>query len=163
MNDIEQEVVIKITDEKDLYNSFSPEKEFSEDVVSYIGKRIDRQRNNRGLLVKVLSEKPINEKDFETALQNLIINEKERVARLKQIMFYKQLWMFSVGTFFIAISLFLQSHISVLPYTILSTIGAFAMWEAAAIWIIEKPKLKIRKKLIDKYTLGYKIEFELSE
>ena len=57
-----------------------------------------------------------------------------------------------------ALSLLVQSQVNTLTYTILSTIGAFAMWVAAAIWIVENPKRRVRRHIFDKLKQDVDVE-----
>ena len=62
----------------------------------------------------------------------------------------EQLWMFAIGVLFIAVSLILEKRIPVVWFTVLSTIGAFSIWEAASIWIVRNPALRLNRKMVSK-------------
>ena len=87
----------------------------------------------------------------------LSLNREKKDNRIKQA------WMFSIGVLFIALSVAIQSSVSMVVYTVLSTIGAFSMWEAAAIWIVENPEIRIKKRLIRKITNNIQFIFTTKE
>jgi hypothetical protein len=53
----------------------------------------------------------------------------------------------------------LQPTVGVVWFTVLSTIGAFSMWEAASIWIIQNPKLRMRKRAISRLKERFTLSF----
>ena len=71
--------------------------------------------------------------------------------------------MFAVGVCFIAVSLALESKVGVVWFTVLSTIGAFSMWEAASIWIIQNPRLRLRKRIVGKLKDNISISVESAQ
>lgn len=60
----------------------------------------------------------------------------------------KQFWMFGIGVLFIAFGLYTSDKLPALIGEIISTIGAFAMWETASIWIVENPENRIKQRWI---------------
>ena len=71
----------------------------------------------------------------------------------------QQLWMFIVGFVFIGLSLMIDETSNAVLFTVLSTIGAFSMWEAASIFIIQNPKLRRRKFILKKLSHDIIINF----
>jgi len=71
--------------------------------------------------------------------------------------------MFGLGVLFITISLALQPVVNVVWFTVLSTIGAFSMWEAASIWIVQNPKLSMRKRIVARLSKQLTYRFSTSE
>ncbi len=84
---------------------------------------------------------------MKQAFHQWICDEDEGIKREFHKNNVQQAWMFGVGVLFIAVSLLLDGKVGMVWYTVLSTIGAFSMWEAAGIWIIHNPKLRMRKKI----------------
>ena len=151
---------IYIEKEDGLYNHFSPEKELSEDVIAYIQKKAYTKNALQPLLIQVISAEKIDEAAFYAAIGRWLAEEDAVIEKERRSSKVKQAWMFSAGTFFIALSLLLEAIIPALPFTILSTIGAFAMWEAAAVWIIKYPQLRMRKRMIKKLSSELSFEFQ---
>ena len=73
----------------------------------------------------------------------------------------KQLWLFLVGIAFIGFWLLLAANIESIAVEVLSIIGSFAIWEAANIWIVEAPKMRIHKRLLERLK-NTRIEFDAS-
>ena len=67
--------------------------------------------------------------------------------------------MFGIGVLFIGVGLLLADRLPALTGEIISTIGAFSMWEAAGIWIVENPGNRIKQRWIE---LLLKTEFKYS-
>ena len=152
-------VTLCIKDEDALYLPFSPEKEFSSDVTDYLTSMLGDRSRGQKVALRVVSPSPIDEDAFRAALNRWAMADTDRLKREQKANFVKQIWMFGVGVAFIAASLVLESVIPVLPYMILSTIGAFAMWEAASIWIIQGPQLRLRRRVIERVTSDMELEF----
>ena len=45
----------------------------------------------------------------------------------------------------------------------LSAIGGFAMWDAAAVWISENPLLKMKEKMLQQLSDDYELRIEVDE
>ena len=56
--------------------------------------------------------------------------------------------MFGIGVLFIAFGLYASDMLPALTGEIISMIGAFSMWEAASIWIVENPENRIKQRWI---------------
>ena len=68
-----------------------------------------------------------------------------------------------MGLSFVTINLSLQDRIPIVWYAVLSTIGAFSIWEASSFWIVKNPKIGIRKKTLEKLRSHTEITFEYKE
>ena len=152
-------VTLCVKDEDALYLPFSPAKEFNSDVTDYLISRLGERNRGQKVVLRIISSRMIDEDTFRAALKRWASADTDRLKREQKANFMKQIWMFGMGVAFIAASLVLESVIPVLPYTILSTIGAFAMWEAASIWIIQGPKLRIRRLLNVRLKNDVELEF----
>lgn len=91
----------------------------------------------------------IDTEQLKKAFEKYIDSLKAQLVREKKANTIKQLWMFSIGVVFIAGGLFFADRLPALTGEIISTIGAFSMWEAAGIWIVENPKIRLRKRYIE--------------
>ena len=154
-----QEIILLVDNEKDLYTPFSPEYEFSDQVIAYITSKMEGM-HSQNLVLKVVSEVPVNEEHFRAAVRSWIEAGEAQLERERKRNIIKQAWMFGAGAAFIAISLLLEKSIPVLPYTILSTIGAFSIWEASSVWIIQRPKNRLKKRMISRLKRDGSVEFE---
>ena len=128
------EIRIKIHDEADLYEPFDPDGSLlSEDVVSYFSRRFQERAVGEAASLRIISDVPVNEERLE---QN---------AREQRKYSLKQLYLVLIGLAFIALWLVLARTTEGIGSEVLSIIGSFAVWEAANIWIVEKPALRLSK------------------
>ena len=145
------EINIRIRDEKELYNPFDKTNgTLSQDVVDYISDRIKDRKIGEAIFICIESEQDIDTEVMKKAFTGYIDLLKAQLVREKRTNMIKQLWMFCIGTLFIAAGLFFADRLPALTGEIISTIGAFSMWEAAGVWIVENPKTRLKKRYIDK-------------
>ena len=154
------EIKVKIDRESDLYEPLNPEKELNQDITAYMERQIADRNIGEKVLIHIISQESVNEQDVSKAFWDWIHGIEDSFQKQRKTNWVKQAWMFIVGVAFIAAGLFLQSHVNIVVYTVVSTIGAFAMWEAAAIWIVEGPSNKIRKRVLKNITKGVEFQFE---
>ncbi len=146
-----QTVKLHVANEADLYNPFSPDVDLiSDDVKSYLFDRLREQSIKDEVELQIVSPHAIDEERIALAIHDWTESERNGIKVSYRRNMVQQFWMFGIGVAFIALSLMLQSRINVVWFTVLSTIGAFSMWEAASIWIVQNPKLRMKRKLIDK-------------
>ena len=141
-------IKIKVDEEKDLYNSFDADDVLlSEDVKSYITGRLVGRKLGDHVEIMIVSSNPIDKDRLRKAFHTWNTEEEQDIKREYRRNILQQFWMFVVGVVFIALSLFFEDKVGMVWYTVLSTIGAFSMWEAASILIIQNPRLRMRKKI----------------
>ncbi len=141
-------IKLRIEKEEDLYNGFDPEDDLlSEDVKNYIIGQLSDRTLGDAVEIRVMSSETIDKARIERAFQRWISDGERTVKKEYQKNLFQQLWMFGIGVLFIVLSLAFENKVGAVWYTVLSTIGAFSMWEAAGIWIIQNPKLRMRKKM----------------
>ena len=151
-------VKLQIENESDLYNSFDPDEiTFTEEVRSYILRQLDKADVDREISFQVLCSRPVSEEKLKKAVDAWIREAKEDLHEKNRENMIHQLWMFGIGVLFLYLSIVLQEKVSVVWFTVLSTIGSLAIWEAASIWIIENPKSLKEKKNIEKLEKNVKI------
>lgn len=151
-------IKLHIEKENDLYNSFNPDEDLiSEDVKSYMLDQIRDKAIGDDVQLQIISPEEIDEERISRAVHNWAEKDKKVIKADFRKNVVQQIWMFGIGVVFIALSLMLESRVGVVWFTVLSTIGAFSMWEAASIWIVQNPKLRIRKRIIGKLERGIKI------
>ena len=158
-----QDIALNVTNEEQLYNSFDPQRNLlNEEVKSYLLGEVQIEGRMDGINLEVRSTTPIDEERFKSSIRRWIEEEEQsiRVTRRRNVI--QQAWMFGSGVLFIALSLLLQPVVNVVWFTVLSTIGAFSMWEAASIWIVQNPKLRLRKHAVKRLDSELALRFSMS-
>ena len=144
------EIRIHVNDESELYNSFDESKTtLNESLLSYLQDRyVEKEFGKRAVLI--FSGAKIDESILMAALQRHVEAELDRIKRKKKFNFLKQLRLFLIGLVFVSAGLILGNYLNSIPVEILSIIGTFAIWEAANIWIVENPAIRLQKRLNEK-------------
>ena len=159
-----QSITLNVTDEERLYNSFDPQRDLlCDEVKTYLMSNVQIEGRKDGVSLEVRSAAPIDEERFAAAIHRWAEDEEASIKAAHRKNAVQQLWMFGVGVLFIALSLMLQPMLNVVWFTVLSTIGAFSMWEAAGIWIVENPKLRMRKHAAARFKSQLSLSFSTSE
>lgn len=157
----EYKINIVIREEENAYNPFDPSGEtISDDVKSYLQEKFRDRSIGDKIKLHIISEEQIDEEKFKKALHLWIEKEAQRNRKERQLNNIQMLRMLIIGAVFIAVSIALEIKVGVIWYTILSTIGAFSMWEAASYWLVKNPKLKHDKLVIRKLSDEVDIYFE---
>lgn len=125
---------LKINDEKELYNSFDPAGDMlSEDVKKYFHDWMQERTIGESIEILLESDKPVNKERLGCTISKWAKEEQNQIKSEFRKNLLMQLWMFGIGVVFIALSLLLETKVGVIWFTVLSTVGAFSMWEAASI------------------------------
>ena len=98
----------------------------------------------------IFSGTEIDENKLYAALHRHVQSELAQIKRSKRFNFIKQLRLFLIGLAFVAAGILLGKYLNSIPVEILSIIGSFAVWEAANIWIVENPALRLKQRLNEK-------------
>ena len=53
-----------------------------------------------------------------------------------------------IGLIFVAAGILLSAGLDSILLELLSIVGSFAVWEAANIWIVENPEIKLRERFL---------------
>lgn len=147
------EIRLRIHDEDELYSPFDEERlTISDDVVDYIFRRYKEKKFGEKMIIRIVSDEDVDIDNIKKAFGKYLDVERLQLQKEKKTNTVKQLWMFGVGVLFIAVGLYAASVLPALLGEIISTIGAFAMWEAASIWIVENPRNRVKRKWIDSLT-----------
>ena len=143
------EIQIKVDNEEELYNKFDETKStLNSKLISYIEENLNKKNVFDNLIIIVTSPSNIDENQFKKAFEQyvkdkILLNQKRnRFNKLKQIR------LLIIGFIFIIISTIIATLFNSVIYTIISTIGSFAIWEASNIWIVENMDSKIEKKIL---------------
>lgn len=121
----------------------------SADVTDYLFNRYQEKGVRYKLRVRVTSDEQIDTERLRSAFRRYFDSEQVKLKNEKRRNTLKQIWMFALGVLFIGLGLYAADKLPALPGEIISTIGAFSMWEAASIWIVENPGNRLRRRWID--------------
>ena len=147
------EIRIHIDDESELYNPFDESKSMlSDDLLSYLQERYT-EKDFRKRAVLIFSGARIDGDNLRSALHRYVEAELDMIRRKKRFNFLKQLRLFIIGIVFVAAGIVLGNYLDSVPLEILSIIGSFAVWEAANIWIVENPTIRLQSRLNEKLRL----------
>ena len=157
-------ITLNVENEEELYNSLDPQKTLlADDVKTYLRNKLQARGQKDGVELCVFSQTPIDEERFKGAIDRWIEEEHSSIHASKKRKRIQQAWMFGAGVLFISLSLALQPVVGVVWFTVLSTIGAFSMWEAASIWIVQNPQLRLRKLGISRLSKQLTLRFTTHE
>jgi len=141
------EIKIKIHEEADLYNPLDPEgSELSDEVITYMVRKYQEKGRKEKHIIHIISDEPVDEEKVRNSFLAYSTKEEMIFGNVRNRTTLKQFTLFVVGILFISLWLFASSRTENLLVEILSIIGSFALWEAADIWIVEKPVMRIEEK-----------------
>ncbi|MCI6272851.1 MAG: hypothetical protein MR601_07905 [Erysipelotrichaceae bacterium] len=143
-------IVINIENETELLNKWDSEKSFNEDFKSYIISKTNEISNNEKINLIINSNNFIEQSLVADMFFKWINKEIRNIQNKKVNNTIKQIKLLIIGILFIVISLYIEQTNNIVLFTVISTIGAFAVWEAASIWIIENPELRKNNKILNK-------------
>ena len=152
-------IPLEIETESDLYCPFNSNHELDEDVKSYLIRKSVENNSGKVIIVRIISKEEINENNVRNAFNQWIDMSYVQIKKEYRNNLIKEVAMFAIGIFLIGVSIILQSHIDNIIFTIISTIGAFAIWEASAILIIKTPKLRSHARTIGKWAKALEFDF----
>lgn len=159
-NDVNQYTIhLKIEREQDLFNPFDPEKNLSEDVKSYILSKLANKPRHTAVRIRIDHRDPVNERDVRDAFLRWVETSNAEMKRKERRNIVIMLWLFLVGICIISISLILESKVSTLLFTIITTVGTFSIWEGGNIWIKAGPELRLQKLFFNHLVKSAEIEF----
>ena len=155
---------VRIHQDTDLFNPLDPEGRcLADSVKNYIYEGILERNLGEDLEIHIISDEAVNVERVNEAVRCWCEKERESLNKDRRRNHMQELLMFIIGLAFITISLSLQDRIPIVWYTVLSTIGAFSIWEASSFWIVKNPKVGIRKKILEKLRSHTAITFEYRE
>lgn len=141
------EIKLKIHDESDLYSSLDPDnKLLSEDITSYFQRKYtEKTAPLEKTIIHIFSDVPLNEERVRKNIKSYTENELAILAKKKKRSLVKEVWLFILGIIFIALWLVLESVTESVVATVVCIVGWFAVWEAANIWLVESPEMRLAK------------------
>ena len=151
---------LKISEEKDLYHPLDADWQlWNDDVVSYVMHKYSEKHFGEKPELYIVSDQPVNDKRVRASFQKQMTAEMELLKKEKRMSNIKQLRLFLIGLVFISLWLFLSARMDGVWPEVLSIVGSFSVWEAANIWIVGKPELRMRKRRLQ-YLAETEIVFE---
>ena len=158
-----QDIALSVRDEEQLYNSFDPQRNLlNDEVKAYLLSKVQIKGRMDGVNLEVRSATALDEERFASGIDRWVAEEEQSIKESRRRNTIQQSWMFGLGVLFITLSLLLQPMVGTVWFTVISTIGAFSMWEAASIWIVHNPRLKMRrravKRLEEQLTLRFSVD-----
>ncbi|MBR2390730.1 MAG: hypothetical protein IKA94_08055, partial [Mogibacterium sp.] len=143
-----KDVKLIVNDEDSLYMPFSDGDEFAFSVRDYIKTKYAGAELGDLLRLTVVSAVPIDEDRFRSAVSNWIVDEKLKFRQEEKTTNRMLIGFLVIASFFIILSLRLESQIDVLAYTIIPVLGSVSLGRAAGICLTDLPSNKARKNLI---------------
>ena len=145
-----------------MYNPLDPEgSELSDEVISYMVRKYQEKGRKEKHIIHIISDEPVDEEKVRNSFLDYSTKEEMIFGNVRNRITLKQLTLFVIGILFISLWLFAASRTENLLVEILSIIGSFALWEAADIWIVEKPVMRIEEKRLKKM-LQAEVEFTVT-
>jgi hypothetical protein len=155
-----KEIYINVDSESDIYSTFGGPGDLNGEFVDYvIGKLKDSELLEPVQLI-FQSHEAMDEQRVRDSISMWIKNEKHELQREEHTNKLHQLWLLIIGVVFVAISIAVELLVSEFSFTVLSTIGAFALWEVANGWIVENPQLRLRRLLVKHMNNNYSVIFK---
>lgn len=146
------EIKLKIHDESDLYNPLDPDAELlSEDVTSYFNRKYREKTDPiEKTVIHIFSDVPLDEERVRKNIASYTENELSILSKRKKRSLFKEIWLSILGVIFIALWLLLESVTESVVATVVCIVGWFAVWEAANIWLVESPEMRVEKLRLKK-------------
>ena len=145
------EIKIKIHEEADLYNAFDPDQvQLKDEVVSYITRKYQEKERTDQYCMHIITDVPVDEERVRRNFRKYVEEEVGIIRRDHKRSSMKQALLFIIGIAFIAIWAAMSSKTGVIILEVLSIIGSFAVWEAANVWIVDKPAMQLQQLRLKK-------------
>ena len=131
MHHVEQtNIILVVEDEKSLYTNFSPEAEFDHDVKEYIKSKIAGEEDNKSVQLTVVSQDPLDEEKFRSAVSAWISDEKRVLRQSEKNTMRLFFGLLVFGSIMILLSSFLVSRFTVLQNTLIPIMGSVSLTRA---------------------------------
>ena len=148
MHHVEQmNIILVVEDEKSLYTNFSPEAEFDHDV-------------NKSVQLTVVSQDPLDEEKFRSAVSNWISDEKKVLRQSEKNTTRLFFGLLVFGSIMILLSSVLVSRFTVLQNTLIPIMGSVSLTRAVRTLIIDVPKVRAQKWIFKEMEKNNVVSFE---
>jgi hypothetical protein len=155
-----KEIYINVENESDIYSTFGGPGDLNSEFVDYVIGKLKESEKLDPVQLIFQSREPLDEQRVRDSISMWVKNEKHELKREEHTSKLRQMWMLAIGVVFVALSIAVELIVSEFSFTILSTIGAFALWEAANLWIVETPQLRIRRLFVKHMNENYTVIFK---
>lgn len=155
-----KEIYINVESENDIYSTFGGPGDLNGEFVDYVIGKLKESEILEPVQLVFQSQEPMNEQRVRDSLSMWIKKERHELQREKRANKLRQLWLLIIGVAFVAVSIAVEVLVSEFSFTVLSTIGAFALWEVANGWILENPQLRLRRLLVKHMNNNYTVIFK---
>lgn len=140
---------IRIDREQDLYCPYDPEGlTLSNDVLNYLCDRYNEKDPHETPGIVIEATCPIDQVRVNRSMQHTLQRSIENNLRERRFATMRQVRLFLIGLATIAIGIALHNILDAVEAELISVVGSFAIWEAAAIWLEEKPSLRLKRRHI---------------
>ena len=160
MHHVEQmNIILVVEDEKSLYTNFSPEAEFDHDVKEYIKSKI-AGKEDKSIRLTVVSQKPLDEEKFRSAVSTGISDEKKVLRQSEKNTTRLFFGLLVFGSIMILLSSVLVSRFTVLQNTLIPIMGSVSLTRAVRTLIIDVPKVRAQKWIFKEMEKNNVVSFE---
>lgn len=147
-------IEINVTDEAELYNGFDKEgKTLSDGVISYIKDKSALMPVTERIEIELASNAPLDREKFIAAFGRFVQNEGVLLEKEKKLNAVRQVWLMVIGVIFIGLSVSLSFLFNNIALQIISTIGSFALWEAAGSWLLRRKEINLNKRKLTRLSV----------
>ena len=145
------EINLRIPTEKDLYSPFDEScRTLSAEVSDYLSEQYGRNEINGEIVLRIRCGGELNADRVRGAFKESIREREMHNAAQRKLNRLKQLWLICIGVVFVAAAILLDGVIGSVFVELISIVGSFAVWEAANIWIVENPRVRLAKRTLNK-------------
>lgn len=142
-------IPISVADEQDLYEGFDPSGlTLSEALKGYLSDFMEDRKLGDSVCLEMTSKHPLDMDRFRQAYGQHIEKLRQRSRRELRRQMVNALRLLGIGIVFVLIGILFASAMGEVTAAIVSTIGSFAIWEAAAVWIEEMPLIKAKERIL---------------
>lgn len=162
---ITDNLIIKlvVNDEQSLYNSFNPEDEFDGSVKSYITSKIVDTNSIKGITLNVISQEPIDEDRFRSAVSSWVKDEKAAFKLKEKTILITLLAALIFGSLMLLLCIFLEKTIDVIQYSLMPIMGSLALGKSAGILVEDLPIIKAQNVIFKEMERSNVITFEYGQ
>ena len=145
-------ISINVTSETNLYEPFDPTGgTLSAGLRDYIGSFVEDRELGQEVRLELVCKEPIDKARFEEAYRGHVDTLVRRCKSSRKKRSGNAVRMLATGAAFVLAGLLLAGRGGPVLAAIISTIGSFSIWEAAAIWLEDMPSLRKRERALAVY------------
>ena len=147
MSENSKTIHIRVNEEAEIFNPLDPEeKTLSDEVIAYIDEKIEGRKMYEKVTIEFICDKPLNMEKIEDAFRYYAEDLEEQFNQEYKVCTMQQIYVTVIGVLCISLWLGIRNFYEHVLIEMLSIIGSFAIWEAATIFIEEKPAIQLKRK-----------------